>query len=112
MMRRFKLASVAVLGVVLAGCGPTRISRILNDPIRYQNRDVTVEGQVTGSVGAFIAGAYQVDDGTGKIYVLSNRGVPSKGVRVRVRGNVTPGLSLMGKNIGTTLREREHRVRD
>ena len=111
MRRTTKLALIAVLGGLLVGCGPTRIGRILSDPMRYQNRDVTVEGHVTGSVGAFIAGAYQVDDGSGKIYVLSNRGVPSKGALVKVRGNVTPGVNVMGKSLGTTMRERSHKVK-
>lgn len=44
--------------------------------------------------------------------MLSSRGgVPSKGARVKVEGNVTPGLNLMGRSIGLTIRERDHRVK-
>jgi hypothetical protein len=111
MRKRLQLLSIAILGTVLAGCGSTKIGRVLADPARYSNRNVTVEGQVTQSVGAFIAGVYQVEDETGKIYVLSSRGVPAKGARVKVEGTVTPGLSLMGKSIGTTIRERDHKVK-
>lgn len=102
---------VIAAGLVISGCGTTRIGRVLSDPMRYQNRNVAVEGTVTSSVGAFVAGLYQVDDGTGKIYVVSNRGVPQKGARVKVSGNVTPGLSFMGKSWGTAIRERDHKVR-
>ena len=108
---RKRLLSVIVLSVLAAGCGATRIGRVLNDPARYQNRDVTVEGRVTQSYGAFVAGVYQVEDDTGRIYVLSNRGVPQKGARVRVEGRVTPGVSLGGRNFGTSIRERDHRVK-
>ena len=102
----------AIFGLLLiSGCGSTKIGRILADPVRYQNRSVTVEGNVTSSVGAFVAGVYQVEDGTGKIYVVSSRGVPTKGARVRVEGNVTPGVTVMGRSFGTTIREREHRVK-
>jgi hypothetical protein len=97
--------------LILSGCGATKIGRVLADPSRYHNRNVTVEGQVTQSVGAFVAGLYQVEDETGKIYVVSTRGVPSKGARVKVEGNVTPGLNLMGKSYGTAIRERDHKVR-
>lgn len=97
--------------LLLTGCGSTRIGRILSDPARYQNRNVTVEGRVTNSVGAFVAGVYEVEDESGKIYVLSNRGVPSRGARVKVQGNVTPGVSVMGRSFGTTIRERNHKVR-
>lgn len=109
---RLSLCCLAALGLLLAGCGSTRISRILADPMHYRNRNVTVQGQVTGSVGAFVAGGYQVDDGSGKIYVIStSRGVPSKGAHVKVTGSVTPGLQLMGRSVGTVIRERDHKVR-
>ena len=110
-MNRFVLSGMVAATLILGGCGSTKISRILADPIRYQSRNVAVEGTVTNSIGAFVAGVYQVDDGTGKIYVLSSRGVPSKGARVKVSGNVTPGVTVLGKSFGTTIREREHRVR-
>ena len=75
----FFLIPVALL---LSGCGSTKIGRILADPSRYHSRNVTVEGNVTNVVGAFVAGLYQVEDETGKIYVLSSRGVPTA-VRTR-----------------------------
>lgn len=111
-MKRKLTLVVPVLAVFLSACGSTKIGRVLADPARYTNRNVTVEGRVTQSVGAFVAGVYQVEDETGKIYVLSaGRGVPSKGARVKVSGNVTPGLNVMGKSFGTTIRERDHKVR-
>jgi hypothetical protein len=97
--------------LLLTGCGSTRIGRILADPARYQNRNVTVEGRVTNVVGAFVAGVYEVEDESGKIYVLSSRGVPTKGARVKVEGNVTPGVNVMGRSFGTTIRESNHKVR-
>jgi protein-disulfide isomerase len=109
-MKKAWLVTGAAL--LLSSCGSTKIGRILADPARYQNRGVTVEGTVTNVVGAFVAGVYQVDDGTGKIYVLSTgQGVPNKGVQVKVNGNVTPGLNVMGKSWGTAIRERSHKVR-
>ena len=109
-----RLAALTILAAAfLAACGSTRISRINADPSRYHNRDVSVEGNVTNSAGALGFGGYQVDDGTGKIFVLSTgTGVPSKGARVRVSGTVTSGATVLGKSIGTAIRERSHRVRD
>ncbi len=97
--------------LMLSGCGTTKIGRILADPMRYNSRNVTVEGHVTQVVGALVAGMYQVEDGTGKIYVISSHGVPNRGVRVKVDGNVTPGLNLMGKSWGTAIREHGHKVK-
>jgi hypothetical protein len=97
--------------LLLSGCGTMRIGRILQDPARYSNRGVTVEGRVTNVVGALVAGVYQIDDGTGTIYVLSSRGVPNRGALVKVNGTVTPGVNVMGASYGTTIREHNHKVR-
>lgn len=111
MKRQIAVLTVVAGSLILGACGTTKIGRVLQDPSRYHNRNVSVEGTVSQSVGAFVAGVYQVEDETGKIYVLSNRGVPSKGARVKVQGTVTPGVNVMGKNFGTTIRERGHKVR-
>ena len=111
MTKRFSLLLIPV-ALLLSGCGTQRIGRILQDPGRYTNRNVTVEGTVTNSVGAFVAGVYEVQDDSGKIYVLSmTGGVPAKGARVKVDGKVTPGVNVLGKSFGTTIRERDHKVR-
>lgn len=110
MTKRISLLVIPA-ALLLTGCGSTRIGRILADPARYQNRNVTVEGRVTNVVGAFVAGVYEVQDESGKIYVLSSRGVPTKGARVQVKGNVTPGVNVMGRSFGTTIRESDHKVR-
>jgi hypothetical protein len=111
MTKRLSLL-IVVPTLFLAGCGTQRIGRIIQDPGRYTNRNVTVEGTVTNSVGAFVAGVYQVEDESGKIYVLSTGGgVPAKGARVQVKGRVTPGVNVLGKSFGTTIRERDHKVR-
>lgn len=107
----FRLTIVALTAMLLAGCGTTRINRVLNDPSRYRSRDVRIEGTVTQVVGALSTGAYQVDDGTGKIYVVSGRGIPNKGARVTVTGNVQEGLNVMGRSYGTVIREHGHKVR-
>ena len=110
-MKKLLLAAVLLGSLILSGCATTRIGRILNDPMHYSSRNVRVEGTVTGAVGALSTGLYQVDDGTGRIYVFSNRGIPAKGTRVLVDGNVTQGLNLMGRSYGTTIRESNHKVR-
>lgn len=99
-------------GLFLTACGSMRIAQINSDPTRYRNRNVRVEGTVTNSFGALGTGGYQVDDGTGKLYVISaGRGVPSKGSRVSVSGRVQSGVTIMGKSFGTALYENDHRVR-
>ncbi len=113
MSYRSKLVAALVLPAVLllSSCGATKIGRLLAEPMRYQNRNVTVEGTVTNSFGAIVAGVYQVDDGTGKLYVLSSGPVPTKGARVKVDGKLSQGVTIMGKSFGTALRSNSYKVR-
>jgi hypothetical protein len=109
---RRTFAAVTLAGsVLLAGCGSVRIGRITADPSRYANRTVSVRGTVTNSVGLLGTGGYQIEDETGKIYVLSQSGVPSRGSRVRVTGTVTPGAQVLGNSVGTLIREHHHSVK-
>ncbi len=111
MKPKLLLSAIVLALVTLSGCATTNINHILADPHHYRNREVRVEGTVTNVVGALNTGLYQIDDGTGKIYVLSGRGIPAKGARVKVSGNVTEGINVMGRSWGTTIREDHHKVR-
>jgi hypothetical protein len=97
--------------LALSGCATTRIGRIQADPSRYRDKTVTVDGRVTNSFGALVAGFYEVEDETGKIYVISRSGVPSKGSQVSVRGTVMNGITVMGKSFGTAIQEHRHKVK-
>ncbi len=101
---------VPFLALFLAGCGATRIGRILDEPNHFHNRTVRVDGKVDRSFGAVIAGVYQVDDGSGKIYVISNRPVPRKGASVSVKGRVMNGITVGARSFGTAIQEENHRV--
>ena len=89
-----------------------RVSSVLGiEKISDLKPGMVLEGTVTNVVGALNTGVYQVEDGTGKIFVLSGRGIPAKGARVQVSGNVTQGVNIMGKSFGTTIQEHGHKVR-
>jgi hypothetical protein len=105
-----KLTIVVLTATFLIGCAPMTIGRINADPSRFQNRTVRVTGTVTNSVGLMGKGGYQLEDDTGKIYVISGKGVPSRGSRVTVTGRVSPGAEVLGTAVGVTIREESHRV--
>lgn len=93
--------------LMLAGCpqGMT-IAKLNNESGRYMNREVAIRGNVVGGFGLLGQGAYEVDDGTGRIWVLSNGfGVPSKGSRVGVVGRYTNGLSLGGRSFAAAIQQ-------
>ena len=119
-MKDLRLTVAAVLlaaALLLAGCkeGRTSISAILGQTDRYVDRDVYVGGTVVKAYAAdlFIAeaGAYQVDDGTGKIWVLTKNGVPREGQEVSLKGTVASGLKIGGETLGAFLREVDRRAR-
>ena len=70
-----------------------------------------VTGTVTNSIGVLGKGGYQIEDDTGRIYVISGTGVPSRGSRVTVTGTVIPGAEVLGTAVGTAIREQHHQVK-
>ena len=64
-------------------------------------------GSVTDSYGLAGRGAYEIDDGTGKMWVVTKRGVPSRGARVGAKGYVHTGFNFGGRSFGTVLEETD-----
>ena len=90
----------------------TDISRIESDPARFTNKEVAVAGTVQNSFGGSIpfikngsGGVYKIDDGTGSIWVLTQKSVPSKGAQLGVKGKIQNGMTINGKNYGLVLVE-------
>jgi hypothetical protein len=109
--RIFYFITVLIFGVLLVACERTRIGDITADPGRFMNREVAVAGHVTQSIGFLGRGIYQIDDGSGKLWVLSEtRGVPSKGAMVGAKGRVIPTVTFMGINYATVMRESDRRA--
>ncbi len=111
MKQRIAWAAAPLAALFLTACAPVRIARINADPSRYYRRTVRVEGTVVNSVGVLGAGGYQIEDPSGRIYVLSGTGVPSRGSRVTVTGTVIGGAQVLGQSLGTAIREAHHKVR-
>ncbi len=110
-MRGFSILLVAVTSLLLAGC-PTRtsIANINRDPGRFIGKDVTIAGRVTNSFGALGSGVFQIDDGSGQMWVFSGKyGVPGNGAKLAVTGRIEQGVSFGGRSFATILRESERR---
>lgn len=93
--RRSTVLTVLVLGaLVLSACATRSVNQILADPARYRNREVRVSGSVVESYSLTNRGAYLIDDQSGQLWVVSDRGVPRKGARVTVKGTIREGFNL------------------
>ena len=82
------VALVAAFSLSASGCATTTVARMLAEPNKYRNDNVSLSGDVTESMSLLGHGAYKLDDGTGTIWIVSRRGVPRKGARVKVKGEV------------------------
>jgi RPA family protein len=89
---------------------PTLIKTPAGLPIRFANKDISIHGTVSEAFSALGNGVYQVDDGTGRIWVYSqNFGIPGNGAKVAVTGRVEQGLQVVGRHFGVVLRQTEAR---
>ncbi len=122
MTRRHGIALVFALAVSAAACGGVSINKVLADPGRYRNNEITVPGTVTETVSVLGRGAYRLSDGDQSLWVITTSGAPRKGARVKVTGHVQEGydLGFLGTVIklpesvksGVVLVESSHRARD
>lgn len=113
MSRAFRLAATIALAFGLSACAVSlrnpHIADLRDNPGRYQNHTVSIDGVVTTSWGVPMVPfrLYKVDDGTGEVTVVSqgNR-LPTRGARVRVRGRVDDVAVMGGQALGLHLREQ------
>jgi hypothetical protein len=104
---RAPLAIALVL--VLGGCASTvRIGDLLAQPGRYDGETVQVEGTVTRSAGVLGVGGYEVDDGTGQIFIIAQgTGVPAEGSRTKAKGTFESVFSFGGRTIAAILQNAQ-----
>lgn len=114
----FAVLLVLSVTIVLAGC-PKRVSiaDIESDPGRFADKEVAIAGTVTTSYGISIpftkdsGGIYKIDDGTGSIWVYTDRSVPGKDAQLGVKGKVQRGFTYNGKNYGLVLVEEDRKFK-
>ena len=113
----FTLALVLTAGLLATGCPQrTSVGNIEANPARYYDKEVAVAGTVENGYGVSIpivrngsGGIYKISDGTGSIWVVTQRSVPSKGARLGVKGRIQNGVNVNGKNYGLVLVEDDRR---
>lgn len=111
-----KFASLAgILALLALGAGAcaarsASVGEVKVNPGRYIDRSIVIEGVVTESWGIPLVPykLYKVDDGTGEITVVTDDDrIPSKGARVRVRGELKDVATLGGRTLGLHLRQKD-----
>ncbi len=107
-----KLIAFVLTAGLMTACAARSadIGEVKMNPGRFADKTVSVEGVVTESWGIPLVPykMYKVDDGTGEITILANDDqVPTKGARVRVKGEVQNVATLGGRALGLHLRQRD-----
>jgi hypothetical protein len=104
-------APVLLLLLLLALCScalaPVPIGKITKNPERFENRPVTVRGQVLSATKLpfMEEGFYVLKDSTGEITVVTRGALPAEGRTRIVRGKVETTFKVMGKALGVVIRE-------
>ena len=113
-MTRRRLTALALLP--LASCAPQSVSLpigdVVSDPGRYGEQPVELEGEVTDAVGLLSVGVFTLSDPSGEISVLTGKGLPAVGSRLKVRGEVLSGITIGGTHYGTSLQEESREYLD
>ena len=93
---RFALLALLIAGALTStACASTRtINELLADPDRYRNNKVKLSGEVIDSYSFGERGIFQLDDGTGRLWIVSVHGVPRRTARVDVTGRVGAGVNF------------------
>lgn len=112
------LLLIVTAGIFAAGCPQrTSIGDIERNPSKHVDKEVVITGVVKDSYGLSIPGTdmrggiYKVDDGTGSIWIITDRTVPAKGAEIGVRGTVGNGISYKGRNYGLGMYEKDRRFK-
>ncbi len=116
--KAFLLSLILTVGLLATACPKrTTIANIEANPSRYYDKEVAVAGTVDNSYGISIpiigesGGIYKISDGTGSIWVVTRRTVPTKGTQLGVKGKVQNGVNYNGKNYGLAMIEDDRRFK-
>lgn len=92
---------IAALGlgayIVLKAGGlqkPTPIAEIKDNIRDWDGKAVTIEGTVSAPMNIVVAKLYRVTDATGEMTIVTEKGLPAEGQKVRVDGYVKQAFKI------------------
>ena len=107
----FTVIALTLVGVIFAsvGCSGVKVSDILENPSNYEGKEVSVSGTVTDRYWIDLlglkAGAYQIDDGSGEIWIITKQEPPAKGGKASSKGTVSSAGKIGDRSFGTVINE-------
>ncbi|MEO0166518.1 MAG: hypothetical protein ABIL39_10335 [candidate division WOR-3 bacterium] len=70
------------------------IGKILEKPGDYENKVISIKGEVTGRMAILALKYYTVKDNTGEIKVITKRALPSVGAKVTIKGKIKTAFEI------------------
>jgi hypothetical protein len=119
MVKRATILILLTGALMSTACASRTINQVLADPAKYRDKEVKLTGSVVSSYSALGTGAYRLDDSTGQLWIVSDRGVPREGARVEVKGTVREGFNIgslgnrlpAGLSSGVVMVENSHKAK-
>src|SRR5689334_15466254 len=117
-VQALRLGTITVLLGGLIGCDQLAQSGLSVSNIRdIQNKRDTsplvyLKGKVTSQAKFLNNGAYQLQDGTGKVWVITNQmPIPNSGDEILIQGKVEyESIPLAGKDLGEVYIQEQQRL--
>ena len=106
------LGAVCLALVALVACfRPVKISEVHARSQVLMGKPVIVEGRVVRALDLPLLHDhfYELDDGTGQIWVQSAQPTPTEGSTVRVTGTLGPGIKIAGNQAGLLIVEQRRK---
>lgn len=85
------VAAIALL-LFIAGCGrilPVKISEIYENTYKYEDKTISVKGEVENSISVFGFSGFILSEGGKKMVVVGHDLTPSPGEKITVRGELS-----------------------
>lgn len=103
------IISVVMIFYACSSIVSTPIRKILEDPRAYSGKTVTVSGEVTEIFSIFFIKYFVLTDSTGEIAVITQRPLPQKGAKIRVKGIVEEAFSMGDKQLIVIVEKTERK---
>jgi membrane-bound ClpP family serine protease len=104
----FLVGIILAMTLSISGCTKAnKISDITSNSAQYNGKIVNISGYVGNTLWNDLTsrGAYQVNDGSGNIWVVTSKEPPAKGAKVNVTGTVSPAFTFGDQSLGTVVNE-------
>jgi hypothetical protein len=112
MKKEDRIIFIFLVLILILGCGKSNsitkvtINEVLEHPRKYESKVIQVEGEVTGIFSLFFVKYFSIKDDTGEIIVMTERILPKKGERIKVKGKVIEAFSIADKTL-TAIKETQ-----